>query len=109
MTASIFLLFFKGWGDGQASSYLKRKILIKKEIKEREGWPPPFLIFFLKGAGDMTTSILLYYSSLGRWGDGHMHSHYSSLRGGKMATSIPTILPQGAIKIPKGKSLRESP
>ena len=38
----------------------------------------PFFLFFFNG-----------------WGDGHIHSHYSSLRDGEMATSSLTVLPQG--------------
>ena len=86
----------------------KQRDQIKKEEKEREGWPPPFLRVFLlgdremvmsilttlpEGAGETATSILLYICeqevggmagsiptilSLRERGDGRFHTSYAS-------------------------------
>ena len=48
--------------------------------RKREGWPPTFLLLFLKGAGELTTSMLAIFVK-----DGD----------GEEATSRLTFIPEG--------------
>ena len=54
---------------------------------------PAFFFFLFRSWGD--GHLQSYFSSSGGRGGGHLHSSFSSLEDGEMATAILTVLPQG--------------
>ena len=81
-----------------ATPFLFEKDMTLRRLRQREGWPPPFLLFFLRGMVRWPSPFFLFFFR--GWGDGRPPSSLvKEERTRGMATSILTILPEGEGKM----------